>query len=80
MATRTTVLRQSAAARPGGWQYLFRPRPAGQAGPLLTSFSYGVAIVVALACSVPLFYILSTSLKDQQLLITYPPHWIPTHL
>ena len=48
MATRTTVLRQSAAARPGGWRYLFRPRPAGQAGPLLTSFSYGVAIVVAL--------------------------------
>ncbi len=80
MATRTTVLRQSAAARPGGWRYLFRPRPAGQAGPVLTSFSYGVAIVVALACSVPLFYILSTSLKDQQLLITYPPHWIPTHL
>jgi multiple sugar transport system permease protein len=80
MAAHTTVLRQSAAARPGGWRYLFRPRPAGQAGPLLTTFSYAVTIVVALACSVPLFYILSTSLKDQQLLITYPPHWIPTQL
>ena len=47
---------------------------------MLTAFSYGVTVVVALACSAPLFYILSTSLKDQQLLFTYPPNWIPSHL
>ena len=39
-----------------------------------------MTILIALACSLPLFYILSTSVKDQQLLITYPPNWIPTHL
>jgi multiple sugar transport system permease protein len=80
MATRARVLRQPAAARPQGWQYLLRPRPAGEAGPTLTVFSYAVTVVVALACSLPLFYILSTSLKDQQLLFTYPPNWIPSHL
>jgi ABC-type glycerol-3-phosphate transport system permease component len=42
--------------------------------------SYAVAVLVALACSLPLFYILSTSLKEQQLLFTYPPNWIPSHL
>jgi multiple sugar transport system permease protein len=47
---------------------------------MMTVFSYGITVLVALACSVPLFYILSTSLKDQQLLFTYPPNWIPTHL
>jgi multiple sugar transport system permease protein len=80
MATRATALRRPATARPTGWRYVFRPRPAGEAGPTLTVFSYAVTVVVALACSLPLFYILSTSLKDQQLLFTYPPNWIPSHL
>jgi len=59
---------------------LFRPRPAGQAGPAITILSYAVTALVALACSLPLFYIVSTSLKEQQLLFTYPPNWIPSHL
>jgi multiple sugar transport system permease protein len=72
--------RRPAPARQTGWRYLVRPRAAGQAGPGITIFSYGVTVVIALACSLPLLYILSTSLKDQQLLITYPPNWIPSHL
>jgi ABC-type glycerol-3-phosphate transport system permease component len=59
---------------------LFRPRPAGQAGPVLTSFSYVVALAVGLICSLPFLYIVSTSFKEQQLLFTYPPVWIPKHL
>jgi ABC-type glycerol-3-phosphate transport system permease component len=72
--------RRPAPARQTGWRYLVRPRAAGQAGPGITIFSYVVTVVIALACSLPLLYILSTSLKDQQLLITYPPNWIPSHL
>jgi multiple sugar transport system permease protein len=72
--------RQPPAERQGAWHYVFRPRPAGEAGPFLRFFSYAVTVLVALACSVPLFYILSTSLKEQQLLFTYPPNWIPSHL
>ena len=66
-ATSTTLLR-------------FRARPAGQAGPALTTFSYVVAAIVAMICALPFFYIVSTSLKEQQLLFTYPPVWIPTHI
>ncbi len=80
MTTRAVALRRPAPVRLTGWRYLFRPRAAGQAGPGITIFSYVVTVLVALACSLPLFYIVSTSLKDQQLLITYPPDWIPTHL
>ena len=71
--------RQVTAARLGQ-RRLFRPRPAGQAGPGLSVFSYVVTIAVGLICSLPFFYILSTSLKEQQLLFTYPPVWIPRHI
>ena len=80
MSTRVVTRRQAPAAQQGIQHYFFRPRPAGEAGPFLRIFSYAVTIVVALACSVPIFYILSTSLKEQQLLFTYPPNWIPQHL
>ena len=60
--------------------HFFKARAAGSAGPALTTFSYVVTIIVALITSLPFFYIVSTSLKEQQLLFTYPPVWIPTHI
>ena len=80
MATRAISTPRRAAAREQSSSRLFKPRPAGRAGPLLTAFSYVVTIVVGIICSLPFFYILSTSLKEQQLLFTYPPIWIPQHL
>ena len=72
--------RQTAVTRERKRRFLSRQRPAGRAGPVLTGFSYVVTIIVALICSLPFFYIVSTSLKEQQLLFTYPPVWIPRHL
>jgi multiple sugar transport system permease protein len=80
MATRAIAApRRRLTAKPGGWRGLFAPRPAFRPGPVTTVLSYVVTIVVALAAALPFFYILSTSLKESQLLFTYPPEWIPAH-
>jgi len=80
MATRAISTPRRTVTREPSRSRLIKPRPAGQAGPVLTSFSYAVTIIVGIICSLPFFYILSTSLKEQQLLFTYPPIWIPQHI
>ncbi|MCP9486289.1 MAG: carbohydrate ABC transporter permease [Gaiellaceae bacterium MAG52_C11] len=56
---------------------VFRLRPVGEAGPLLTAASYAIVIVACVVTLGPFFYILTTSVKDSGLLFQYPPDWIP---
>lgn len=59
---------------------LFRLRPVGKAGPVLTAASYAVVAIACLITIGPFFYIVTTSLKDSALLFQYPPDWIPRDL
>src|SRR5262245_23387294 len=58
---------------------LRRPRPVGEAGPMLSAVSYSVVAVGCVIALVPFFYIISTSLKRTSSLFHYPPDWIPGH-
>lgn len=50
------------------------PRRAGDGGPL----SYALLILVALVFIVPLYWLVSASIKDLQQIYSFPPVWIPT--
>jgi multiple sugar transport system permease protein len=40
--------------------------------------SYVLLIGIGLVMSMPLFWMVSTSLKDPSMVLTYPPRWLPT--
>ena len=77
MATADTTRGRAHTDRPRGMLIRFRARPAVEAGPVSIAVSYVIVAIIALACVLPFLYILSTSLKESQLLFQYPPKWLP---
>jgi multiple sugar transport system permease protein len=77
VATADTARGRAHPDRPRGMLLRFRARPAVEAGPVGIAVSYLILAIIALACVLPFLYILSTSLKESQLLFQYPPKWLP---
>ena len=73
MAVETEFAELTPAARTG--------RVAAPQKPALSPFlvaSYAILVVAGIVSVIPFLYVLSTSLKDNAALFSYPPEWIPS--
>ena len=73
MAVETEFAEFTPAARTG--------RVAAPQKPALSPFlvaSYAILVVAGIVSVIPFLYVLSTSLKDNAALFSYPPEWIPS--
>ena len=74
MAIETDFSELQSQSRPAA-----RVRPAPAFGASLYRVAiYGILIVAAIIAMVPFLYVISTSLKDNASLFSYPPEWIPS--